>query len=115
MCLAKFECPKINMKILMSGFHELRYLDLFNQIAEIFFKAPVEQRQTTDGKMITAHWGITWNEDHIYATHQRFLEKKLIQQILVSIKIVNYWDRFLFLIICLREDTKFNIVKDIYT
>lgn len=83
MCLAKFDCPKINMKILMSGFHELRYLDLFNQTAEIFFKAPIEQRQATDGKMITVHWGITWNEDHIYATHQRFLEKKLIQQILV--------------------------------
>ncbi len=83
MCLAKFECPKINMKLLVSGFHELRSIDLLNQTSDIFFQAPIEQRQNPEGKRITAHWGITWNEDNIYATHQRFLEKKLIQQILV--------------------------------
>ncbi len=82
MCLAEFHCPKINMKILMSGFHELRYLDLFEQTAEIFFKAPIEQRQTTDGKMITAHWGITWSEDYIYATHNIFEEGKIKQLII---------------------------------
>lgn len=87
MCLAKFECPKINMKILMSGFHELRYLDLFNQTAKIFFKAPVEQRQNPDGEMITAHWGITWNEDYIYATHNRVVhheERPKISQEIIT-------------------------------
>ena len=67
MCLAKFNCPQINLKLLVSCFNEVRHLDLFNHTSKVFFQPPLELRQT-QGKKVHTQWGITWNEKSIYIT-----------------------------------------------
>ncbi len=67
MSLAKFECPKINLKLLVACFSEIRYLDLSNLTSSMFFQPPLEFRQV-NGKKVHTQWGITWDEENIYIT-----------------------------------------------
>ncbi len=67
MCLAKFECPEIDLKLLVACFSEIRYLDLSNLTSSMFFQPPLEFRQI-NGKKVHTQWGITWNEENIYIT-----------------------------------------------
>ena len=67
MCLAKFDIPEIDLKILVSCFNDIRYLDLCNHTSKMFFQPPLELRQI-EGKKVHTQWGVTWSKKSIYIT-----------------------------------------------
>lgn len=68
MCLAKFESPKIDLKLLISCYSDIRFLDLSNQTCKMFFQPSLEARQV-NGEKLHTQWGITWSEKNVYLTN----------------------------------------------
>ena len=63
-----FDCDILDLKLLVSCYSEIRYIDLSQYKAKIFFQGRKNQ-QYFNGKKQLAHWGLTWDHDYIFAYH----------------------------------------------
>lgn len=75
-----FNCDKLNLKLLVSCYSEIRHLDLSQHKASIFFQGRKDQRFTYGEKQL-AHWGITWNHNHLFVCHTFISQGKLSHKI----------------------------------
>jgi len=62
MCLAKFNCPKINMKLLVSVHRSILLVDIQNHKVTTFYESPNKNSLSP----IESVYGITWDEDNIF-------------------------------------------------
>lgn len=95
--LAKFNIQKIPIKLLISGFSDIRHIDLLNRTCEYFFRSPDSQIKTNN-RLNLLHWGLTWNHDFVYAIHTplairnhgKFTPTGLIGKFSFDGKLINY-------------------------